>query len=347
MSVVPPDVLATAERDPLSQLFAPDRTTVPLLLAPMAGVTDWPFRLLARRYGAEMTVSEMVASQAMIRHVPKSIKMASRLASEGLVAVQIAGADPEVMAEAARMNVDLGAPVIDINMGCPVKKIAKSHAGAALMRDERLAGQIMAAVVGAVPVPVTVKMRLGWDDGQRNALAIARIAEASGVRAVTVHGRTRAQMYAGEADWQAIAEIKAGVSIPVVGNGDVTTPEGARRLREVAGVDGIMIGRGAMGAPWIFRSIAHYLRTGEHLPDPEPAEKIQVILEHYETILSFHGLEIGNRLARKHLAWHTRGMVGGGRFRERLNHSPNAQETRRLLREFLGVAQCDGEGEGE
>lgn len=324
-----------ADSDSFSSLFSADRTTVPLILAPMAGVTDWPFRALARMYGARMTVSEMMASQAMIRRVPKSLKMASRLATEGLVAVQIAGADPEVMAEAARMNVDLGAAVIDINMGCPVKKIAKSHAGAALMRDEGLAGRIMAAVVKAVAVPVTVKIRLGWDDGQRNGLAIARIAEASGVRAVTVHGRTRAQMYAGQADWRAIGEIKAGVSIPVIGNGDVTTPEGARRLLDMAGVDGIMIGRGAMGAPWIFRQVAHYLRTGVALPEPGSEEKVQVILDHFEAMLEFHGLVVGNRLVRKHLAWHTRGMVGGGRFREGLNHSPDAGETRKLLKEFL------------
>ena len=198
--------------DPLALLFAPGRATVPLLLAPMAGVTDWPFRALALTYGADMTVSEMVASQAMIRHAPKSFKIASSgpwngSESPAVMAVQIAGADPAIMAEAARMNVDRGATMIDINMGCPVKKMAKSHAGAALMRDERLAGRIMAAVVAAVPVPVTVKMRLGWDEGQRNGLALARIAEASGVRAVTVHGRTRAQMYTGQADWRAIGAI--------------------------------------------------------------------------------------------------------------------------------------------
>ncbi len=330
-----------SDPDPLALLFAPGRATVPLLLAPMAGVTDWPFRALALTYGADMTVSEMVASQAMIRHAPKSFKIASSgpwngSESPAVMAVQIAGADPAIMAEAARMNVDRGATMIDINMGCPVKKMAKSHAGAALMRDERLAGRIMAAVVAAVPVPVTVKMRLGWDEGQRNGLALARIAEASGVRAVTVHGRTRAQMYSGQADWRAIGAIKAGVAIPVIGNGDVTTPEEARQLLLVAGVDGIMIGRGALGRPWLFREVAHYLRTGESLPGPEPAERVRVIIDHFDHIIAFHGPEIGNRLARKQLAWHTRGMAGGGRFRESLNHSPDADSTGQLLRTFLG-----------
>ncbi|MBF0461934.1 MAG: tRNA dihydrouridine synthase DusB [Magnetococcales bacterium] len=327
--------------DPLAELFAPDRATLPLWLAPMAGVTDWPFRLLAQAYGADLTVSEMVASQAMIRRTPQSLKIAAPNARNAvatdLVAVQIAGADPAIMAEAARMNCDLGATLIDINMGCPVRKIAKSHAGAALMRDERLAGQIMAAVVAAVPVPVTVKIRLGWDDSQRNGLAIARIAEASGIRAVTVHGRTRAQLYAGQADWQAIGAIKAGVTIPVIGNGDVTTPEAARQMRDLAGVDGIMIGRGALGKPWIFREVAHYLRTGEQLPGPEPEERARVILDHFAQMIAFHGPVLGNQLARKHLAWHTRGMAGGGRFREQVNHAPDAESTGRLLREFLGV----------
>lgn len=324
-----------AANNPLADLFATDRTTPLLILAPMAGVTDGPFRRLAQRYGAEMTVSEMVASQAMIRHTPKSLKLATHEAGEGVMAVQIAGADPVVMATAARMNVDRGATIIDINMGCPVKKIAKSHAGAALMRDEGLAERIMAAVVAAVPVPVTVKMRLGWDDQHRNALALARLAEANGVQAVTVHGRTRAQMYAGTADWQAIAAIKAGVSIPVIGNGDVTTPEKARMMWEMTGVDGIMIGRGAIGSPWIFREVAHYLRTGTLLAAPEPAEKMAVVIEHFEQIVAHHGPIVGNQMARKHLAWHTRGLVGGGRFRERLNHAPTAQATGQLLREFL------------
>ncbi|MEO5341602.1 MAG: tRNA dihydrouridine synthase DusB [Magnetococcus sp. MYC-9] len=325
--------------DPLSTLFAPGRPTVPLILAPMAGVTDWPFRTLALTHGADMTVSEMVASQAMIRHTPKSLKIASihplNSTADTLRAVQIAGADPEIMAQAARMNVDLGATLIDINMGCPVKKIAKSHAGAALMRDEGLAARIMAAVVAAVPVPVTIKIRLGWDDGQRNGLTIARIAESVGIRAVTVHGRTRAQHYAGQADWQAIGAIKAGVTIPVIGNGDVTTPEEARRLWQVAGVDGIMIGRGAMGNPWIFRETAHYLRTGERLPGPAPAERARVIVDHFEQLIAFHGPWIGNQLARKHLAWFTRGMAGGAAFRQRLNQAVDVQTTGQLLRDFL------------
>lgn len=323
------------EGDSLSRLFFPSGGTIPLILAPMAGVTDKPFRCLARKFGADVTVSEMVASQAMIRHTPKSLKITSRLEENGPVAVQIAGADPLVMAEAARMNADRGAQIIDVNMGCPVKKIAKSHAGAALMRDELLAGRILTAVVKAVALPVTVKIRLGWDDDQRNALSIARIAESSGVRAVTVHGRTRAQMYRGKADWFAIGLVKRGVAIPVIGNGDVTTPEEAQKMLDMTGVDGIMIGRGAMGRPWIFREIAHYLQTGQFRPGPEFTERRLIILEHFQQILDFHGPAIGNRLARKHLAWHTRGMVGGARFRERLNHAPDAHATTKLLNEFL------------
>ncbi len=307
----------------------------------MAGITDWPFRTLARRYGADLTVSEMVASQAMVRHTAKSLKIAApypegtESTENALVAVQIAGADPEVMASAARMNTALGATLIDINMGCPVKKIAKSHAGAALMRDERLAGRIMAAVVAAVSVPVTIKIRLGWDDQQRNALRIARIAQESGIRAVTVHGRTRAQMYHGSADWQAIAAIKAGIALPVIGNGDVTSPQQAKELWQLSGVDGIMIGRGAIGRPWIFQEIAHFLQNGTLLPPPAWPERKALIENHYAHIIAYHGPVLGNRLARKHLAWHTRGLVGGGRFREQLNDSPDAESTGQLLTAFL------------
>lgn len=325
-----------AKDDILSRLFAPDSGHVPLILAPMAGITDGPMRRLAAQFGADLTVSEMVASQAMIRHTPKSLKIASSLHDHGPVAVQIAGADPDVMAEAARMNADRGAALIDVNMGCPVRKIAKSHAGAALMRDERLSERILAAVVAAVsPLPVTVKMRLGWDDTQRNGLTIARIAESVGVRAVTVHGRTRAQMYQGCADWHAIGHIKTGVTIPVVGNGDVTTPEEARKMLNVAGVDGVMIGRGAIGRPWIFQTIAHYLQTGHHLDEPDAERKKQLILDHFHQMIDFYGPTVGNRLARKHLAWHTKGMVGGARFRAHLNVSPDAQSTTALLRGFL------------
>lgn len=332
---IPRMVFTMTHQDPLSRLFSPERRQVPLILAPMAGITDGPFRRMARRFGADMTVSEMVASQAMIRNTPKSLHIVSRLSQSGPVAVQIAGADPQVMAEAARMNVDRGADMIDINMGCPVKKIAKSHAGAALMRDERLVGRIVATVVAAVTQPVTVKIRLGWDDTERNGLAVARIAESSGARAVTVHGRTRAQMFSGEADWQAIGQIKAGVGIPVIGNGDVVSPETAQAMLTITGVDGIMIGRGAMGRPWIFQEVAHYLRTGQHRASPEPDERAQVILDHWQAILEFYGATLGNRMARKHLAWHTRGVIGGARFRRQLNASPDAPSTTVLLRDFL------------
>ena len=324
--------------DPVTALFDRSVARPLLVLAPMAGVTDAPFRRLARAWGAELAVSEMIASQAMIRNTAKSLKITSDLALEKPAVVQIAGADPAVMADAARMNVDRGAEIIDINMGCPVKKIAKSHAGAALMRDEKRAGAILDAVIAAVPVPVTVKIRLGWDEREKNGLAIARIAQAAGARWITVHGRTRAQMYTGRADWPAIGEIKSRLTIPVIGNGDVTTPEAAREMWAVAGVDGIMIGRGALGRPWLFGQVARFLETGERLPDPPLAERQALVIDHFHQIIACHGPVIGNRLARKHLAWHTRGMAGGATFRDAINRAPTPEETLGRLTAFFDDA---------
>lgn len=328
-------------RDAIERLFSPGESGLrhpPLILAPMAGVTDLPFRRMAHRFGAALTVSEMIASQAMIRRVPVCLKLSDPGEGTGPFAVQIAGADPEAMARAARMQEGLGAGIIDINMGCPVRKIVGSGAGAALLRDESLAGRVMEAVVRAVTVPVTVKIRLGWDESSRNGLAIARIAEASGVRCLTVHGRTRAQMYSGCADWGAIGEIKSRVSIPVVGNGDVTTPERARRLWRETGVDGLMIGRAALGHPWIFREVAHYLATGELLPPPAAAERGEVIVGHFREMIAHHGPHTGHLLARKHLGWFTRGLPDGARFRDRLNHAPHAEAALELLLGFLGLS---------
>ncbi|OSM06198.1 putative nifR3 family TIM-barrel protein [Magnetofaba australis IT-1] len=303
----------------------------------MAGVTDAPFRYLARKYGADMAVSEMIASQAMVRNVGKSLRMSDTLADkpETPLAVQIAGGDPEVLSEAARMNVERGAEIIDINMGCPVKKIVKGQAGAALLRDEALVARIIRAVVAAVAVPVTVKIRLGWDDETRNALRIAAIAQEEGARLLTVHGRTRAQMYRGSADWDAIAQVKASTALPVVGNGDITDAEDAAAKWRASGVDALMIGRGAMGRPWLFRQIDELLRYGKQPQEPGVAERYAIAREHLQLLLDFHGAVSGNRLARKHLAWYTRGLRGGAAFRDAVNHSEDPLGTLQLLDDFF------------
>lgn len=340
------DLLHSPDDDPIVTLFSPERkrsgtiprSPVPLILAPMAGVTDLPYRLLARRYGADLTVSEMVASQAMIRQTPKTLKIASHSEDQGIRSVQIAGSDPAVMAEAARMNVELGAEIIDINMGCPVKKIVKNGAGAALLKDETRIGQILEAVTKAVPVPITVKMRLGWDDHHLNGVTVARLAESLGVRCLTVHGRTRAQMYRGEADWQAIGQIKAAVAIPVIGNGDVTSPRQARQLLELSGVDGLMIGRGSYGRPWIFRQMATYLATGVEEKEPDRSEWASVVVDHFKAIIAFYGPRVGNQMARKHLGWYTKGLVGGAQFRRQINQTATPEESLDQLLAFLEVS---------
>lgn len=324
--------------DPITTFFAPDsvaRQGVPLILAPMAGVTDLPFRMLARRFGADWTVSEMIASQALIRGVPKCQKLAESGVEAGPLVVQIAGADPSVMAQAAGIQAQLGAAVIDINMGCPVRKIVNTGAGAALLQDELLAGRVMEAVVRAVKIPVSVKIRLGWDATTRNGVTIAKIAESAGIRCITVHGRTRAQMYTGMADWEAVGEIKSRVAIPVIGNGDIKTPEQARHWWQQTQVDGLMIGRAALGRPWIFQEIAHFLATGTHLAPPSWQEQFLVITDHFQAMLRHHGPWTGHLLARKHLAWFTKGFPGGALFRDRINHALDAEATLQLLHEFL------------
>ncbi|MBF0189833.1 MAG: tRNA dihydrouridine synthase DusB [Magnetococcales bacterium] len=323
-------------RDPLTALFAIRETgRPPLILAPMAGVTDAPFRALASRFGADLTVSEMIASQAMIRGIARCLKQSAHGDPETTLAVQIAGADPEAMAQAARMQVELGAEMIDINMGCPVRKIVGTGAGAALLRDESLAGRIMEAVAQAVPVPVTVKIRLGWDHHTRNGVTMARIAESAGMRAITIHGRTRAQMYSGMADWEAIAEIKSRITIPVIGNGDITSPEQARELWQKSGVDGLMIGRAALGRPWIFREIGHFMTTGRLLEPLPLRERGAVIVDHFHAMIAHHGPRTGHLLARKHLGWFTRGFPGGAAFRDRINHAPHSEAALEMLDAFL------------
>ncbi|MBF0142707.1 MAG: tRNA dihydrouridine synthase DusB [Magnetococcales bacterium] len=307
-----------------------------LLLAPMAGISDAPFRQVARRFGADLAVSEMIASQAMIRRNARSLKIGLRPEGEWPLVVQIAGADPGVMAEAARMNAGLGADIIDINMGCPVRKIVRTGAGAALLADPERAARIVEAVVAAVSVPVTVKLRLGVDRQRLTGLEVAVLAQERGVAWVTVHGRTAAEMYRGQADYEGIARIKAGLTIPVIGNGDVVDGPSAQRLASETGVDGVMIGRGALGNPWIFREVAHYFGHRQPLPGPLPAERLAVVREHFAALLAFHGEVVGNRLARKHLCWYAHGMEGAARFREAVNRAGGVVAARQLLEEFFG-----------
>lgn len=318
----------------MTVVLGPIQLETPVILAPMAGVTDRPFRRLVRRFGVDLVVSEMIASKAMVMARDKTLKMAASCADEHPMAVQIAGNDPAIMADAARFNVDRGAAVIDINMGCPVKKIVKGEAGAALMRDEVLAGRIMEAVVDAVDVPVTVKMRTGWDESSRNAPQLARIAEESGIQALTVHGRTRAQFYGGEADWSFIGAVKDTVNIPVIGNGDVASPDDARALLETSGADGVMIGRATFGRPWLPGQVRHFLRTGEPLSTPSLGEQLSVILGHYDDILTHYGTYSGIRIARKHIGWYSKGLPDSAAFRSDIMRLTDAEAVRQRVIAF-------------
>ncbi|QOT77055.1 tRNA dihydrouridine synthase DusB [Cupriavidus basilensis] len=295
-----------------------------LFVAPMAGVTDRPFRQLCKRLGAGYAVSEMVASNAQLWKSEKTMRRANHTGEVEPIAVQIAGAEPAMMAEAARHNVERGAQIIDINMGCPAKKVCNVAAGSALLQNEPLVVRIVQAVVAAVAevdprVPVTLKIRTGWDRQNRNALRIARMVEDAGISMLTVHGRTRADLYKGEAEYETIAAVKAALSIPVVANGDVTTPQKAKHVLAVTGADAIMIGRAAQGRPWLFREIEHYLATGELLPSPEVAEIRAIMNAHLEDHYDFYGEFTGVRTARKHIAWYTRGLAGANLFRHRMN----------------------------
>ncbi len=286
----------------------------PVILAPMSGVTDLPFRRLARELGASLVVSEMIASKAMLHENQATLRMATLDGNPS--SIQLAGCDPEAMAEAARMAVDRGADIIDINFGCPVKKVAVGQmAGSALMRDEITAGRILDHVVRAVPVPVTMKMRMGWDHASLNAPRLAKIAEESGIRMLTVHGRTRQMFYTGVADWDFIAEVKAATHLPIIANGDITDENDAAEALRRSGADGVMIGRGAYGRPWAPAQIGHFLRTGERLAEPSLAAQKDIVLRHYHAMLAHFGAEPGMRLARKHLAWYSRGLHGSAEYR--------------------------------
>jgi tRNA-dihydrouridine synthase B len=306
--------------------IGPHQLNSNLIVAPMAGVTDRPFRQLCKRLGAGMAVSEMVTSNPRLWATHKSARRVDHRGEVDPISVQIAGADPQLMAEAAKHNVDQGAQIIDINMGCPAKKVCNVAAGSALMRDEDLVRRILDAVVSAVDVPVTLKMRTGWDQQHRNAVRVARIAESAGVCALAVHGRTRACGFAGEAEYATIAAIKSQVSIPVIANGDIDSPEKAKRVLDDTRADAIMIGRAAQGKPWIFRDIAHYLATGESPPAPAVSEICRVLVDHLHELHAFYGDESGVRIARKHISWYTKELAGSTAFRAGLNRLETAGE---------------------
>ena len=310
-----------------------------LVVAPMAGVTDRPFRQLCKRLGAGMAVSEMVTSNSLLYGSAKTARRANHEGEVDPISVQIAGADPAMMAEAARHNVDRGAQIIDINMGCPAKKICNVMAGSALLQDEALVGRILDAVVKAVPeVPVTLKIRTGWDREHRNALNILQIAENAGVQALAMHGRTRACGYTGDAEYDTIRAVKAAARIPIIANGDITSPEKARFVFEYTGADAVMIGRAAQGRPWIFREIEHFLNTGEHLPHPEVTEIHAVLLEHIHDLYAFYGDLTGVRVARKHISWYTRGLVGSSAFRHAMNRLDSVAEQLAMVNDYFSQA---------
>ncbi len=307
-----------------------------MILAPMAGVTDRPFRQLCKELGAGMAVSEMVSSNSLLWGSEKTKRRANHEGETEPRSVQIMGADPNLMADAARYNVDNGAQIIDINMGCPAKKVCNVMAGSALLRNESLVGEILDAVVSAVPeVPVTLKIRTGWDRDNKNGVTIGRIAESAGIQALAVHGRTRADAYTGEAEYETIAAIKAIINIPVIANGDITTPEKAQHVLTVSGADAVMIGRAAQGRPWIFREIGHFLQTGEKLPDPTLEEVRDILIGHLHNLYDFYGEYTGVRMARKHISWYSKGQRHGGAFRQAVTRVEEATQQLDMVQSFF------------
>ena len=306
-----------------------------LILAPMAGVTDRPFRQLCRKLGAGMAISEMVSSNSLLWGSEKTKRRADHTGEDEPRSVQIMGADPQMMAEAARYNAGNGAQIIDINMGCPAKKVCNVAAGSALMKDESMVKEILNAVVNAVDIPVTLKIRTGWDRDNRNGLQIARIAEDSGIQALAVHGRTRADGYSGEAEYETIATIKQEIGIPVIANGDISSPQKAAEVLEQSGADALMVGRAAQGKPWIFRSILHYLESGKLLPDPATDEIRDLLIGHLKNLYEFYGERTGVRVARKHISWYSKGQRHGAAFRQLVNRVESTEEQLRMTYDFF------------
>jgi len=313
-----------------------------LFVAPMAGVTDRPFRQLCKRFGAGMAVSEMVASNSLLYGSEKTKRRANHEGEADPISVQIVGADAKMLAQAARYNVDRGAQIIDINMGCPAKKICNVMAGSALLQNEPLVAKLLEAVVGAVNAPVTLKIRTGWDTHNRNAVRIAQIAEASGIQALAIHGRTRACAYTGDAEYDTIRAVKASVAIPIIANGDITTPEKARYVLQYSGADAVMIGRAAQGRPWLFREIEHFLQTGEHMPSPDVSEIHRVLLAHVVELYNFYGEHTGLRIARKHISWYTKGLAGSAHFRHQMNRLESVAEQHAAVDEFFAEQAARG-----